>query len=756
MKTISPKPLCIMNNRNLNIPFLVLSILCLFGSLDLLSQTYTHPTSGNTVSYTITCGGSYSYYDEGGAGGNYANSVNSDAILTFNPSVAGQFVRIDFTAGAFDIEPNGGGCYDYIRIYDGTNTGSPLMGTYCNSNVPGVITSTTGSLTIQMYSDGSVTGTGWNALVSCFSPCSTVAGTASASQTAICPSPGNTTLSLSGEDPAATIQWQVSTDGGATWSNIPGATTDPWVQSVSTNSMFQALVTNGCTNSSSTVSVSVGCNLIHPSGSIVNSSTSIICGSTYNYYDAGGAGGNYSNNQNALLTICPSTPGQYVSITVNSFSLESNYDYMYVFDGNDGSANLIGVYDGTIGAGTTITASSANTSGCLSFRLISDGATTSSGWNFTVTCTGTPASPYPAHGIEDCNGAVVICNDAALTGGTTGPGMQELEYDDFADCIYEPGEAESQWYVFSSTTNGTIGFEIVPNSPTDYDWAIWGPYTQLECPTFTGDHSIRCNASSLANSGPNGETGLVAGATDTIEENGTFAGMGEVTDGDCSLLNVQAGEVYVMMLDNWSASSVGFQLNWSLTNGANLDCTIPLPIKLKYFETKCENGKTLLEWGTESELNNNFFVIEKSDEDFNFREIGKVFGSGTTNTPQSYSFIDDEINDRTTYYRLVQVDMDGSVEYHRTVFSNCQNYDFDVVNTSLANNQLSIAINSGTTENITINVYNTVGELIRSEFKTILPGGNTFSLKNLNVSSGIYLLSIKGNHKVHSEKLIAR
>ncbi len=486
----------------------------------------------------------------------------------------------------------------------------------------------------------------------------------------------------------------------------------------------------------------------HPAS---GSTTVNTCSSSY--FDTGGSGSNYNNNQNSLVTICPSTPGQYVTVTFNDFDIENNFDYMYIFDGDHAASQLIGIYTGT-GSPGTITASSTNTSGCLSFRFYSDGATTNSGWDASITCTAVPAAAPPAAGIEDCSGASVICSDAALVGGTSGVGTQELGENYFANCLFEPGENQSQWYVFSPQTSGTIGFEIVPNSATDYDWAIWGPYTQLSCPLFTGDHSIRCNASSLGNSGPNGETGLVPASTDTIEENGTFPG--ETTDGDCSELNVTAGEVYVMMLDNWSSSTIGFQLNWNLSNGATLDCTPPLPITLEHFEAKCEGNKTLLEWVTQSELNNNFFVIEKSDENFNFKEIGKVFGAGTTNTPQYYSFIDEEINHQTSYYRLLQVDYDGSLEYHNIISSNCHDYNFKVVRSKLTSNKLDLLITSGANETITIEAYNTIGKLIFSEKKSLQQGANQINISNFNISAGIYLLTINGEHNQYSEKLITR
>jgi len=711
------------------------------------SQTYTHPNSGNSVSYTVNCGGSYNYYDQGGSGGNYSNG-QSNAIITFNPSIVGQFIRLTFTS--FDIEPNGGGCYDWIRIYDGTTTGAPLMGTYCNSNIPGTITSTTGSLTIEFYSDANTVGTGWAATVSCFSPCATVPGTSSSSVTSAC-IPTNTTLSLAGEG-AGTIQWQQSTNGGTTWTNIGGATTDPYVYFASVNTMFRAAVTNGCTSYSTTSSISLSCpDIIHPSSG--TSSTTIQCGGSYTYRDPGNTG-NYGNNQNGLITICPSTAGQYVNVNFTSFSLESNYDYIYVFDGDYGGAPILGIYSGTSLSGN-VKATASNGSGCLSFRFYSDAGTVASGWQATVTCSGTASATVPSSNIEDCQGAYTICNDGTFTGGTNGYGFNELP-DEWNSCLGNAGargEYESTWAVFSPATSGTIGFAITPTTAADYDWAIWGPYTSLECPAFNNDTPIRCSSTSLANTGGGGVTGLIAPAADVIEQNGEYGG-GSNENGKLMPMPVLAGEIYVMMLDNWDANTTNFTLDWNLTNGATLDCTPVLPVNLVNFSASCEGDNTVVSWVTATETNNDYFAVEKSEEDFKFYEIGRIKGAGNSNNMIEYSFKDDLNNSNTTYYRLKQVDFDGSVNYHRVVASNCHDNQFEVSNIHLSDSKLNMIISGSSDEEVTVYLYDNTGKLIAEKPKRINMGNNSFVINDLSIRSGIYFINVIGTVNKYSGKVL--
>jgi hypothetical protein len=632
-------------------------------------------------------------------------------------------------------------------------------GTYVNQAATQTVTNldisevdgTSFYLGFRWINDGN-TGTdpGWNVdniVVKATSNCATVAGTSSSSVTTSCGST-NTTLSLAGEG-AGSIQWQKSTNGGATWTNIAGATTDPYVYAVSVNTMFRAAVTNGCTSYSSTSSISFSCpDIIQPSSG--TSSTTIQCGGSYTYRDPGNTS-SYGNNQNGLITICPSAPGQYVNVNFSSFNTEGSFDYFYVFDGYDAHAPLLGVYSGNGALSGNVKATSTNNSGCLSFRFFSDGGTTAAGWVATVTCSATPSAIVPTTSIQDCQGASVVCSDAALTGGTSGPGYNELPYV-WSSCLglsEDPGENESQWYVFSPATSGTVGFELMPNSSgTDYDWAVWGPYSSLQCPAFSNDAPLRCSATEFK-AAYNGLTGLVAPATDVWEQN-----VDGDDDGFLKPLTVTAGEVYILMLDNWSADAAGFQLDWNLSNGATLDCTPVLPVNLVSFTSSCDGNNTILSWITETETNNDYFVLEKSDENFEFYEIGRINGKGNSNITNAYSYEDNMIDTRTSYYRLKQVDFNGEYSYHRIISSNCFNNSFDVSNIHLSDAKLDMIISSSSNEEVVIYLYSSTGKLIVEQKTTLNSGNNKFSMRNLNVNSGIYFVTVLGKQNKFSGKII--
>lgn len=89
-----------------------------------------------------------------------------------------------------------------------------------------------------------------------------------------------------------------------------------------------------------------------------------------------------------------------------------------------------------------------------------------------------------------------------------------------------------------------------------------------------------------------------------------------------------------------------------------------LPVKLTSIKASVnQNAKIDITWATESELNNDYFTIEKSSNGLDYKSIGTVRGAGTTSTAHNYSFTDNHPFEGSAYYRLKQNDFDGKHEY---------------------------------------------------------------------------------------------
>lgn len=114
-----------------------------------------------------------------------------------------------------------------------------------------------------------------------------------------------------------------------------------------------------------------------------------------------------------------------------------------------------------------------------------------------------------------------------------------------------------------------------------------------------------------------------------------------------------------------SSSSVSFSEN--IVTLGSTETANPLPVELIAFSGRNENGFNKLEWKTASELNNDYFELERSNAGEVFSSVGKVNGKGTTNEASSYSLIDEQPFIGNNYYRLKQVDFDGTVSYSNVI-----------------------------------------------------------------------------------------
>lgn len=92
-----------------------------------------------------------------------------------------------------------------------------------------------------------------------------------------------------------------------------------------------------------------------------------------------------------------------------------------------------------------------------------------------------------------------------------------------------------------------------------------------------------------------------------------------------------------------------------------------LPIKLSSFTGEANGSVIDLKWKTESELNFDYIILQKSDNGQDFGNLDLVKGHGTTNIPQNYSAVDSTPVIGANYYRLISVDYDNYTETFTTI-----------------------------------------------------------------------------------------
>jgi hypothetical protein len=118
---------------------------------------------------------------------------------------------------------------------------------------------------------------------------------------------------------------------------------------------------------------------------------------------------------------------------------------------------------------------------------------------------------------------------------------------------------------------------------------------------------------------------------------------------------------------------VGNAVNGAGTTGDNALTTnltitaAPVPITLLSFTGKAENDAVQLQWQTAQEINNDYFIVEHSIDGINFSKTAKLVSKGNTSIGNSYSYSDKQAVQGINFYRLKQVDVDGSFTYSSIV-----------------------------------------------------------------------------------------
>ncbi len=103
------------------------------------------------------------------------------------------------------------------------------------------------------------------------------------------------------------------------------------------------------------------------------------------FYDSGGAFENYTENENFVFTICPEEAEQRIRLDFFEFLTQLNLDVMTIYDGNDTSADIIGVYSGVESPGFVF-AGFDNASGCLTIEFNTNDSGNGSGWAAEISC----------------------------------------------------------------------------------------------------------------------------------------------------------------------------------------------------------------------------------------------------------------------------------------------------------------------------------------------------------------------------------
>jgi len=210
----------------------------------------------------------------------------------------------------------------------------------------------------------------------------------------------------------------------------------------------------------------------------------------------------------------------------------------------------------------------------------------------------------------------------------------------------------------------------------------------------------------------------------------------------------------VLILYNLDHSSLGGPAWWY---GTKADAS-PFPVELSLFNAVLIEDKVELNWRTETEVDNYGFDIERAKDNSDWSTIGFVEGHGNSNSPKQYSFIDSDIGlPGNYYYRLKQIDNDGTYEYFDVVsvevgvpnsFNLSQNYP------NPFNPATRIDFSLPERQMVSLRIYNSLGELVSELVNEEREAGSySVTFDAINLPSGVYIYRLQTLEFAENKKM---
>lgn len=185
----------------------------------------------------------------------------------------------------------------------------------------------------------------------------------------------------------------------------------------------------------------------------------------------------------------------------------------------------------------------------------------------------------------------------------------------------------------------------------------------------------------------------------------------------------------------------------------------PLPVTWSDVSAKVANGSVLVEWSTYSEINNDYFEVEHSLDNENYNAIGRVEGSGISNIFQEYSFTHRNPLLGVNYYRIKQVDFDGTSDHSKVVaafwgsdMENALRIEYIFADAT----QQTAVICYLPERQFDVEIFDISGNLIYTTQQTADGYFTTIDFSNAALKQGMYIITVRGLSETAQQKFILR
>ena len=208
------------------------------------------------------------------------------------------------------------------------------------------------------------------------------------------------------------------------------------------------------------------------------------------------------------------------------------------------------------------------------------------------------------------------------------------------------------------------------------------------------------------------------------------------------------GQTYHIKLIIMDLSDGAYESVVYLEAGSFTTSTSGLPVELTDFTGECSPEKGVeLNWRTETERNNDYFLVERSDAAMDFQVIDTVQGNGSTNQVKLYSYADKAAPFGTNYYRLRQIDFDGRSEELPviSVDATCEiaNPNGIEIGYDPRTNQLIVSYDVEHPEDMVLNITNMLGQRVVNVDFRLEPTKHVFQYQlPSDMSAGMYVTEV--------------
>lgn len=214
---------------------------------------------------------------------------------------------------------------------------------------------------------------------------------------------------------------------------------------------------------------------------------------------------------------------------------------------------------------------------------------------------------------------------------------------------------------------------------------------------------------------------------------------GTTSTGTVTATPLTIGQTYRLMVDGNAGSVCDFTVsNWTATG------IIALGVTYADLSGLVVDEGNMIVWETSTEVNNDYFIVQRSLDGINFEDIQEQDGQGTKYSPSNYSFLDNFRLPQTTYYRLKQVDLNGSINYSDVLSLKRMNTEEVYIYPNPAKNVLFVNLNHHNT--VTVNVIALDGTVVGS-YMMQNSGNETITIPTELLKSGMYYLQFTAENE---------